>query len=301
MNLNSGLQSHAQPVSQAGGATPLQEAQQQQAPAQPQLDLQQLLEEKRKFDEFKNQLISVYNELKVKDELVSALKTVGVDNAEDFKTYQQKMNAEVNKQQNPQKTQAEELYPKEKQEGGVEFQSDNEKKLQQRLDRLEKVTMEQQHVIERNTLREQVRGMINENDFPMLSRGLDDGLLDNIIYNRLQFQNQNKKELPLEDALKYSEQNLQAVFKRLGGEVGEKPAINLGQAAPKVGPGVPEVSKLEQSAQSVLGNQAQTQTQPQVSQPPPYSGSGQLPQSTTQQKPNTVSYTHLTLPTTPYV
>ena len=95
--LNSGLQSHAQPVVQSGGQTPLQQAQiaQQQQTQQPQLDMNQILEEKRKLDEFKNQLIKVYSELKVKDELVSALKTVGVDSAEDFKTFQQKMNAEV--------------------------------------------------------------------------------------------------------------------------------------------------------------------------------------------------------------
>ena len=281
MYQNSGFQQQAQPVPpQAGGPTPIQQAQQ---PA-PQLDTNALLEQQRQLDNFKNQLIQVYNELKAKDELVNALKSAGVDSADDFKAYQQRLSADANKQKNPPQTQAEELFPKTtQQEPPVEGQSENEKNLQQRLDRLERTAMEQQHIIDRNTLREQVRSSINENDYPMLSRSLDDGLLDNIMYNRLQYQNQNKKELPLEEALKYSEQNLQAVFKRLGGEV--NPVLSLNSAKPKVGAGEQQSQSQNQAAESVLGAEpVKSLFSPQPSQLPPYSGSGVPSQTQSQQQ-----------------
>ena len=270
MYQNSQYPPQQQPAPQPAYPPPQQ---QQPQPPQQNIDYNQLLQKEQELEKFKGQLIEVYNQLKIKDDLFTALKDVGVETADDFNAYRQRLSSDINNQENPPATQQQELYNQEpqNQEEPVQYQGEQkEKKDQNRIDKLERQVMQQQHIIDRNALRQQIQGMLNQDEYPMLSRSLDDGLLNNIMYNRLQYQNQYKKELPLDQALKYSEQNLQAVFKRLGGEI--KPQVNLSEvAAPKIGtqqapPPPDQDSSNPANVQSPQQNQG-------VSQLPPYSGS----------------------------
>ena len=251
---------------------------------------QQIAQERKQLSDYRQQLVQIHQDLKQKQSLFEGLNALGINSLEDFQSYQKAQNAQANQPAQQDQT----AYNPPEEDGLDDLQmTEREKKLQKEVQDLKQMAYRQQFITERNTLKDQIKDVINEDDYPMLSKSLsnrDDSVIENIMHNRMQYLNQYKQELKLEDALKYAEGNLQNIFKRLGGEI--KKTASYEMPTPKVGPNTPAPGQAPAPTTQLPPPPAQATPQQQTphapaptTQLPPYSSESPIPQTNSHKPP----------------
>ena len=173
-----------------------------------------LVQEKANLDKFRNQLSQAYTHIKSKSDLIDALEKQGIKDLDGLNSFVSSQQA-----QNPQDDSTTQTAPQidAKDNAPEGFVS------QEKFNKLEEAHYKLQHSQDRILLKEQLKNEINKKDHPLLSRHLSDDVLDNIIHNRNLYQNEFKQELPLKEAVKTVEDNLQRAMKPYGLEVNKEP------------------------------------------------------------------------------
>ena len=222
---------------------------------------EQLAQEKAQLDLWRQQLSAVHSELKQQNDMLTALKEMGVNSVEDVKTLQgQPAGGEQAPQApalqtEPQPAQTDNLLQTQ-----TEPQATNEvAQLKQQIQELKQsfVKVSNENYI-RNT-RDQIKEMVKDNpDYEFLGRMVDEKTTTEILQHMINYKNKFGKALDLKTAVNYAEQNLRALSERMHGKpLDKKPLV------PTVGDktSVPDLSVLNKSPTEQVLDKAPPVTQ----------------------------------------
>ena len=195
-----------------------------------------LVAERKKLDDYRDQLLRAYNKIKDNADLFDALKEEGIKSKDDLAAFKEKIGKADSKDDNvvPLKDELDSDEP------------DRYEELEKKVSDLQRLVQDQNYHLTHNKYMSDVKNAVKDSDeFVLLKKLMEDPnqgaqVVNNILRNMDAYQKQNGKPMDLKDALKEMENHSRVLFKSMGGQIEDKPAQTPNQFPPVGG----DLSKL---------------------------------------------------------